>query len=55
MLYNESGEMKGCKIDQKSGSFTASDGKGQYTVKLFLWDDRMVPLCDPHSEQVIYD
>lgn len=55
MLYNENGEMKGCKIDQESGSFTASDGNGQYTIKLFLWDDRMVPLCSPHSEQVIYN
>ncbi len=44
-LYDENNTMVGCSMN-KNGSFEVSGTDKTYTVKAFLWDNEMKPLCE---------
>ena len=56
-LYNDRGELIGCRINEADGVFdNVIDGYGSvYEIKAFLWNEQMHPVCGARTEKVAYD
>ena len=51
-LYDENGKMAACKKNEKQGSFDNCTEES-YTVKAFLWQENMHPVCGAKEKTVI--
>lgn len=44
-VYNSGGKLIACQINKPQGLFDTLSGGDIYTIKAFLWDNEMKPLC----------
>lgn len=49
-LYDESGRLTECRMNKPKGIFDVLDGK--YTVKSFIWNENLQPMCGAVSREV---